>query len=62
VLAEVHATTIRNTVSFHNYGDKFDPNGVPLDPECEVAVKALLDQLAWWDRHFGPPGRPPVHG
>jgi len=48
VLAEVHATTIRNTVSFHNYGDKFDPNGVPLDPECEVAVKALLDQLAWW--------------
>ncbi|PIB12351.1 NADPH-dependent FMN reductase [Streptomyces sp. HG99] len=48
VLAELHAVTIRNSVSFHNYGDKFGPDGKPLDPECDIAAKALLDQLAWW--------------
>ncbi|MCZ4507251.1 NADPH-dependent FMN reductase [Streptomyces phaeochromogenes] len=48
VLAELNAMTIRNTVSFHNYGDKFDSDGKPLDPDCDVAAKALLDQLAWW--------------
>ncbi|MDT0544349.1 NADPH-dependent FMN reductase [Streptomyces lonegramiae] len=48
VLAELHAVTIRNTVSFHNYGDKFDADGKPLDPECDAAAKSLLDQLAWW--------------
>ncbi|WP_329545037.1 NAD(P)H-dependent oxidoreductase [Streptomyces sp. NBC_01356] len=50
VLAELHATTIRNTVSFHNYGDKFGPDGKPLDPECDGAAKVLLDQLAWWGK------------
>ncbi|MEU5032217.1 NADPH-dependent FMN reductase [Streptomyces milbemycinicus] len=48
VLAELHAVTIRNTVSFHNYGDKFDADGKPLDPECDTAAKSLLDQLTWW--------------
>ncbi|MER6142838.1 NAD(P)H-dependent oxidoreductase [Streptomyces sparsogenes] len=48
VLAELHAVTIRNTVSFHNYGDKFDADGKPLDPECDAAAKSLLDQLTWW--------------
>jgi len=48
VLAELHAMTIRNTVSFHNYGDKFDQDGKPVDPECDSAADALLDQLAWW--------------
>ncbi|MFJ5265212.1 NADPH-dependent FMN reductase [Streptomyces sp. NPDC088387] len=48
VLAELHAVTIRNTVSFHNYGQVFDADGTPSDPGCDVAAKSMLDQLTWW--------------
>ncbi|WP_333737466.1 NADPH-dependent FMN reductase [Streptomyces sp. IBSBF 2806] len=48
VLAELHAVTIRNTVSFHNYGEVFGADGRPTDPGCDVAAKAMLDQLTWW--------------
>lgn len=48
VLAELHAVTIRNTVSFHNYGDKFDADGKVTDPASDAAAKSVLDQLAWW--------------
>jgi NAD(P)H-dependent FMN reductase len=49
VFAEVHATTVRDTVSFHSCWDKFDDNGVPVDAvACNGAAKAMLDQLAWW--------------
>jgi NAD(P)H-dependent FMN reductase len=48
VLAELHAVTIRNTVSFHNYGEVFDAEGKPSDPGCDVAAKGMLDQLTWW--------------
>ncbi|MEW2131392.1 NAD(P)H-dependent oxidoreductase [Streptomyces sp. NPDC005435] len=48
VLAELHAVTLRNTVSFHNYGDKFDSDGNATDPAADGAVKSMLDQLAWW--------------
>lgn len=48
VLAELHAVTIRNTVSFHNYAEVFGSDGRPSDPGCDVAAKAMLDQLTWW--------------
>ena len=48
VLAELHAVTIRNTVSFHNYGEVFGADGKPSAPGCDVAAKAMLDQLTWW--------------
>jgi NAD(P)H-dependent FMN reductase len=48
VLAELHAVTIRNTVSFHNYGEIFGADGKPADPACDAAAKAMLDQLTWW--------------
>ncbi|MET2717664.1 MULTISPECIES: NADPH-dependent FMN reductase [Streptomyces] len=48
VLAELHAVTIRNTVSFHNYGEVFGADGKPTDPGSEAAAKAMLDQLTWW--------------
>ncbi|NUS90877.1 MAG: NAD(P)H-dependent oxidoreductase [Nocardia sp.] len=48
VLAELHAVTIRNTVSFHNYGEVFGVDGKPTDPGCDVAAEAMLDQLSWW--------------
>ncbi|MEW6471144.1 MAG: NAD(P)H-dependent oxidoreductase [Actinomycetota bacterium] len=49
VFAELHAVTIRDTVSFHNYGRQFDPSGQPLDAAgTGAAAKTMLDQLAWW--------------
>ncbi len=48
VMAEMHAVTIRNTVSFHNYGGLFDADGRTTDPASDVAAKSMLDQLAWW--------------
>jgi NAD(P)H-dependent FMN reductase len=49
VFAELHAVTIRATVSFHRAHSQFDERGVPRDPAAaSAAAAALLDQLAWW--------------
>ncbi len=49
VFAELHAVTVRDTVSFHMAHGRFDDHGEPLEPDgCNAAVKTMLDQLAWW--------------
>ncbi|GAA1902070.1 NAD(P)H-dependent oxidoreductase [Streptomyces durmitorensis] len=48
VMAELNATTIRNTVSFHNAWGQFGEDGTVEDPQVDTAAKALLDQLTWW--------------
>ncbi|MCM2388539.1 NADPH-dependent FMN reductase [Streptomyces albipurpureus] len=49
VFAEMHAVTIRNTVSFHNAQAHFTDEGRHKDPAaCDAAATAMLDQLAWW--------------
>ncbi|MFE7547302.1 NADPH-dependent FMN reductase [Streptomyces gardneri] len=49
VFAELHAVTVRDTVSFHSAWGLFDDEGRHKDPAgAEGAVKVLLDQLAWW--------------
>lgn len=49
VFAELHAMTIRNTVSFHDYPELFDQDGQPTEPQrCNSAAKSMLDQLTWW--------------
>lgn len=49
VMAEMHATTIRDTVSFHSVYEKFDANGPLAEFEhSSAAAKVLLDQLVWW--------------
>jgi len=49
VFAELHAVTVRDTVSFHEVWAQFDSDGRPKDPGvCERAAKSMLDQLAWW--------------
>ncbi|MFC9242849.1 NADPH-dependent FMN reductase [Streptomyces sp. NPDC057136] len=48
VMAELNATTIRNTVSFHNAYGRFGEEGAVDDPAVDTAAKALLDQLSWW--------------
>ncbi|WP_392670340.1 NADPH-dependent FMN reductase [Streptomyces sp. LN785] len=51
VFAELHAVSIRDTVSFHNAGTLFDDEGRHRDPVAvDAAAKTLLDQLVWWGR------------
>ncbi|MFG2236443.1 NADPH-dependent FMN reductase [Streptomyces sp. NPDC048723] len=47
VFAELHATTLRETVSFHQF--PFDETGTPHDPDTAAqAATVLLDDLHWW--------------
>ncbi|MFG2994734.1 NADPH-dependent FMN reductase [Streptomyces sp. NPDC048257] len=47
VLAELHAATLRETVSFHQF--PFDETGHPHDTQgAERAATVLLDDLLWW--------------
>ncbi|MFE9750520.1 NADPH-dependent FMN reductase [Saccharothrix saharensis] len=48
VFAELHATTVRESVSFTNVWELFD-DGVPRDAAAgEAAVRVMLDRLSWW--------------
>ncbi|MEU6877155.1 NAD(P)H-dependent oxidoreductase [Streptomyces sp. NPDC046712] len=49
VYAEMHAVTVRDTVSFHNAHGLFDEDGRHKDPTgAGAAAKSMLDQIAWW--------------
>lgn len=49
VLAEMHAVTLRDTVSFAGVWNRFDKTGALRDPEKPVqALSLLLKRLAWW--------------
>ncbi|MEW2356037.1 NAD(P)H-dependent oxidoreductase [Spirillospora sp. NPDC029432] len=49
VFAELHAVTVRDTVSFHNPWGQFDADGRHQAPDAaNTAAKTMLDQLAWW--------------
>ena len=51
VFAELHAVTVRDTVSFHGAWARFGGDGRPTDAaECAAAAKSMLDQLVWWAR------------
>ncbi len=49
VFAELHAVTMRDTVSFHRVWGLFDDSGELLEPApFTAAAKTMLDALAWW--------------
>lgn len=49
VFAELHAVTVRDTVSFHNPWRNSAAQDDPIaTAEAETAAKTLLDQLVWW--------------
>ncbi|MCP3800868.1 NAD(P)H-dependent oxidoreductase [Allokutzneria sp. A3M-2-11 16] len=49
VFAELHAVSVRDTVSFHNVFGAFDGKGEPHSPdEVNAAAKTMLDQIRWW--------------
>ncbi|MFD4182169.1 NADPH-dependent FMN reductase [Rhodococcus sp. NPDC058514] len=48
VFAELHAVSVRDSVSFHGAGSVFD-EGRPVDPTiCDSAAANMLEQLEWW--------------
>jgi len=49
VFAEVHATTVRDAVSFINAWEAFDAHRQPVQAQAWAKrAKTLLDRLAWW--------------
>jgi NAD(P)H-dependent FMN reductase len=49
VFGELHAHTVRNTVSFPRYYLLFDGEGELKEPaEPNGRAKVMLDELAWW--------------
>ncbi|MFK4103937.1 NADPH-dependent FMN reductase [Streptomyces sp. NPDC019531] len=48
VFAELHAVTVRDTVSFHNAGGSFEDGRLKAPSGPEAAAKTMLDQLVWW--------------
>jgi NAD(P)H-dependent FMN reductase len=51
VFAELHAVTVRNSVSFHRVHEQFSGDGVPKDGrDANLAAQAMLGQILWWGR------------
>ncbi|GIZ13438.1 NADPH-dependent FMN reductase [Pseudomonas sp. NCCP-436] len=51
VLAELHAMTVRSSVSFTNAWEQFDEQGKLVDPRrANSAMAHMLVQLNWWAR------------
>ncbi|MFH9658018.1 NADPH-dependent FMN reductase [Streptomyces sp. NPDC017248] len=51
VFAELHAVTVRDSVSLHGPWSGLGEDGVPRDAEvCAGAAKGMLGQLLWWGR------------
>ncbi|WP_066072291.1 NADPH-dependent FMN reductase [Frankia sp. EI5c] len=49
VFAELHAVTVRDTVSFHGAWARFGEDGSPTEPDgCNAAARTMLDELCWW--------------
>ncbi|MBL1083425.1 NAD(P)H-dependent oxidoreductase [Streptomyces actinomycinicus] len=51
VFAELHAVTVRDSVSLHGPWSGLGEDGVPRDADvCTGAAKGMLGQLTWWGR------------
>lgn len=48
VFPELHAMTVRDSLTFVKFWEKFDSEGKPVETDAADAAKAMLDQLAWW--------------
>ncbi|MEW2515034.1 NAD(P)H-dependent oxidoreductase [Streptomyces sp. NPDC046870] len=51
VFAELHAVTVRDSVSLHGPWSGLGEDGTPRDADvCAGAAKGMLGQLSWWGR------------
>jgi len=49
IFCELHAVTVRDTISFHGGAYEFNENGEPKDVEgSATAAKVMLEKLSWW--------------
>jgi NAD(P)H-dependent FMN reductase len=48
VFAELHAVSVRESLSFHNAWDRFDGEYPRDAEEAEGATKTMLNRLVWW--------------
>jgi NAD(P)H-dependent FMN reductase len=49
IFAELHAVTVRDSLSFHSAWERFGEDGRPHDAEgTSAAAKGMLGQLQWW--------------
>lgn len=49
VFAEMHAVTLRDTVSFDRFWEQFDSAGTLIAPDmAKDAAEILLERLSWW--------------
>lgn len=49
VFAELHAVTIRDSVSFASAWEQFDADGALRNPErAQRSIEMLLERLNWW--------------
>jgi NAD(P)H-dependent FMN reductase len=48
ITLEREMAPLRNAVLLGQVGQRFDEDGLPLDPGTEHALAILLDDLAWW--------------
>ncbi len=49
VFAELHAATMRDSVSFHSAWELFDESGALREPaRSNASAQIMLDQLVWW--------------
>jgi NAD(P)H-dependent FMN reductase len=50
IAIEVELVPLRNTVLLAKVHQAFAKTGDPVDPETEIALGIMLDDLAWWSR------------
>jgi NAD(P)H-dependent FMN reductase len=63
VFAELHAVTVRDTVSFHGVWGQFTEEGALREPEAaNAAAKTMVDQLLWWGRALTSARNERAHG
>ena len=48
VLIEAEAVPLRNTVVIPFVRAAFDDQNEPVNPETEIRLQVMLDDLAWW--------------
>jgi NAD(P)H-dependent FMN reductase len=49
VLPEMHAMSVRESVSFHDVWGQFDAEGQPNEAmACAAAAGVMIDRLVWW--------------
>ena len=53
---EAEAAPLRNAVVIPFVRDAFGADGEPVNPETDIRLQVMLDDLAWWSSAWKRPG------